>query len=85
VVGRDSLVAAAISRVRDRLAVFIAQGQAAGEIRPDLDPKVTAEFLRIVHVAILDHDSVAGNSSQPVDRRLADMSLETTVRAIARA
>ncbi len=82
-VGRDSEIAVSISRVRDRLADFIRQGQAAGEIRADIDPRATAELLRLLHIAVLDRDA-ASRAEDPIsNRKLAELSLNLTLRAIA--
>jgi AcrR family transcriptional regulator len=81
-VGRDSVIAAAISRVRDRLADFIARGQAAGEIRADIDPHATAELLRLLHVAMLDHNALSRVDDSVPNRDLADLSLDMMARTI---
>jgi AcrR family transcriptional regulator len=83
VVGHDTVITAAISRVRDRLADFIAEGQKAGEIRRTIDAAKTAELLRIMHVAVLGHASVAPDGAFTANHGLADLSIEMTLRLVS--
>jgi len=84
-VGHDSVIATAISRVRDRLADFITKGQAAGELRSEIDPRAMAELLRLLHVAVLDHNAASRTDDAAPDRNLADLSLDMTQRTLSGA
>ncbi len=83
VLGRGSAMDRAILKVRTRLSDFIAEGQQAGDIRPEIDPAITAELLRLVHVTVIGQNFALDAGPQAPVVSLGELSIDVVIRGIA--
>jgi len=79
---RSSRVKAYVEEFRRSLLATLERGIRSGELRPELDPERTADVLRMVHMALVDH--LLHPEWIDVDDALVDQTIAILLHGLAR-